>query len=178
MLLGTKAVSYQRFNLPAWLIFEREANYHSYPKLRVICDACCRVPAGRQDIHRHQARGKSACGYLMLGTQDEIVEQKAKYLGEITIDQAEYLAVVFALDRAAGFCRRQIEVWMDSEVIVGQLNGVYCLRSDRVKPLFDEVKKMERRFEKVSYFHHSRGSFWARAADKIANEEYSRLQKG
>ena len=114
----------------------------------------------------------------MVGGQDEIVEQRAKYLGELTIDQAEYRAVIFALDRAAAFCRREIEVWMDSEVVVGQLNGLFCLRSDRIKPLFDEIKELESRFYKVTYFHHSRGSFWARAADKIANEEYSRLQKG
>ncbi len=157
---------------------EKLAAYFCYPFLKIICDACCRVPENRQHIPQHKARGKSACGYVMVGGRDEVVEQRAKYLGDVTIDQAEYAAVIFALDRAPGFCRREVEVWMDSEVVVGQLNGIYCLRSERIKPLFDEIKKLERRFAKVSYFHHSRGSFWARAADKVANEEYSRLQRG
>ena len=159
-------------------ICESYGGYKCSPFLKIVCDACCRVPENRQHIIPHKARGKSACSYLMLGGRDEVVEKKAKYLGEVTIDQAEYSGVIFALDRAAAFCRREIEVWLDSEVVVGQLNGLYCLRSDRIKPLFDEIKKLEMRFAKVSYFHHSRGSFWARAADKIANEEYSRLQKG
>jgi ribonuclease HI len=161
-----------------WLIFERAAVYRSYSKLRVICDACCRVPAFRQNIAPHKALGKPACGYVMLDGGGGIIEQRAKYLGEFTVDQAEYYALIFALDNASGFCRRLVEVWMDNEIAVGQLNGFYCLRSERIKPLFDEVKKLEMRFEKVSYFHHSRGSFWARAADKLANEEYSRLQTG
>ena len=161
-----------------WMVFERAYFYRSYSKLRIVCDACCRVPAFRQNIPPHKARGKSACGYVMLDGGGRVIQQRAKYLGEFTVDQAEYRALIFALDNASGFCRRQVEVWMDNEIAVGQLNGFYCLRSERVKPLFDEVKKLELRFEKVSYFHHSRGSFWARAADKLANGEYSRLQKG
>jgi ribonuclease HI len=178
MLIETKTIYYKNFILQAWAVLEAQAAYRAFPRLRIICDACCRVPESRQHIPQHQARGKAACGYVMLGLGDEIVEQKAKYLGELTIDQAEYRAIIFALDRAAAFCRKELEIWLDSEVIVGQLNGIFCLRSDRVKPLFDEVKKLENRFGKVSYFHHNRGSFWARAADKLANDEYSRLQKG
>lgn len=163
---------------PLSIILESRAGYRYCSTLRIICDACCRVPESRQNIPRHQARGKAACGYVMLDSRDNIIEQGAKYAGEITICEAEYRAVIFALDRAAAFCRQTVEVWMDNEVIVGQLSGLYCLRSEKIKILFDEVKKMERRFQSVTYFHHSRGSFWARAADKIANEEYSRLQSG
>ena len=161
-----------------WYIFESRASYRSYSKLRVICDACCRVPDFRQNIPRHKARGKSACGYVFVDSGGRVVSQKAKYLGDLTVDQAEYHALIFALNNASGFCRQEVEVWMDNEIAVGQLNGFYCLRSERIKPLFDQVKKLEMRFAKVSYFHHSRGSFWARAADKLANEEYSRLRKG
>jgi ribonuclease HI len=164
--------------LQNWFVFERSAFYRSYSKIRVICDACCRVPEYKQDIPQHRARGKSACGYVFVNSNEKIISQKAKYLGDLTVDQAEYQALIFALNNASGFCRQEVEVWMDNEIAVGQLSGFYCLRAERIKPLFDEVKKLEMRFKKVVYFHHSRGSFWARAADKLANEEYSRLQKG
>ncbi len=165
-------------NLCPCAVMERSVPYRCYSALRIICDACCRVPEERQHILPHKARGKAACGYIMLDNSDSLVEQKAKYLGECTVDQAEYQAIIFALDRAAAFCREKIVIWLDSEVIAGQLSGWYCLRSELIKPLFDEVKKLELRYKSVTYFHHSRGSFWARAADKLANEEYSRLQKG
>ena len=163
---------------PVWVVLEGRAAYRQYGRLRIICDACCRVPENRQHIPRAKARGKSAGGYVMLDSGDNIIEQGAKYNGEVTVGEAEYLALIFALDRAAAFCRQNIEVWMDSEVAVNQLNGFYCLRSDKIKPLFDEIKKLELRYKSVKYFYHSRGSFWARVADKVANEEYSRLQKG
>lgn len=161
-----------------WQVMEYHGDYRSYRSLRVLCDACCRVPESRQQIPQHKARGKSACGYILLNEVGDIVEQGAKYIGEVTIDEAEYHAVILALDRAVGFCRQNIEVWLDSEVIVSQLNGLYCLRSDRIKILFDEVKKLELRFKSVKYFHHNRGSFWARAVDKVANDEYSRIHTG
>ena len=162
-----------------WMVFKRAYFYRSYSKLRIVWDACfaaCRFLG--KGILPHKARGKSAGGYVMLDDNSKVIEQGAKYFGDLTVDQAEYRALIFALDAASGFCRRELEIWMDNEIAVGQLNGFYCLRSLLIKPLFDEVKKMEMRFEKVSYFHHSRGSFWARAADRLANEEYSRLQKG
>src|SRR5579864_279700 len=86
------------------IVCEGMGSYHVYPSLKIVCDACCRVPENRQSIPQHKARGKAACGYLMLGGNNEaIIEQKAKYLGELTIDQAEYHGVIFALDRAAAF---------------------------------------------------------------------------
>jgi ribonuclease HI len=124
-------------------------------------------------------RGKSACGFAIIDPADIVIEKRSKYLGELTVPQAEYEGLIFALDSAVEFCRGEVEVWMDNEVIVKQMNGDYCIRSQHIKSLFDEVKKLESRFLKpVRYFHHSRGSFWARYADKLANEEYSRNQAG
>ncbi len=180
MLDYISILKYSQINIfeSPYLIKETFSVHRSYSKVRIICDACCRVPSHRQDIPQHKVRGRAACGYVMLNDQEQIINQRAKYLGEYTIDQAEYQTVIYALDNAVAFCRQSIEIWLDSEVVVGQLNGINCIRSDRVKPLFDEIKKLEHRFLSVKYFYHSRGSFWARAADKIANDEYSRIQKG
>lgn len=151
------------------------AKYH---KIKVICDACCRAPSNPftgEMFHR----GKSACGFIILDVEGQIICEQAKYLGELNVSQAEYEGLIFALDRAVEFCRGEVEVWMDSEVVIKQMNGDYCIRSSTAKQLFDEVKKREQRFiGPVKYFHHNRGSFWARHADKLANEEYSRNQAG
>jgi ribonuclease HI len=147
-------------------------------RVKIISDACCRVPSDKVTGAMH-GKGKSACGFVMLDEQNNVVAEKSKYLGELTPPQAEYEGLIFALDTAVEYCRQHIEVWMDSELVVKQMNGDYCIRSENVKLLFDEVKKLESRFlMPVKYFHHERGSFWARQADKLANEEYSRNQAG
>ncbi len=147
-------------------------------KLKIVSDACCRIPARSGGLPAG-VLGKSACGFLFLDQNNKVVEQKALYLGECTVPEAEYAGLIFALDYAVEFCRQDIDVWMDSELVIRQMNGVYCLRAPLIKKWFDEVKRMEQRFlGKVRYFHHDRGTFWAREADKLANSEYSRLHSG
>jgi hypothetical protein len=48
------------------------------------------------------------------------------------------------------------------------------LKAPNLKPLFDRVKTLERRFRTVGYFHHTRDSHTAKEADKIAHEYYRR----
>lgn len=149
-----------------------------YQKIKMICDATCRIPDSKIP-GIHYTRGKAACGYLIVDEQNNILAQGGKYLGELTVPRAEYEGLIFGLDMAVEFCRFYVEVWMDSELVVKQMNGDYCIRSAPVKELFDQVKVREQRFlGAVKYFHHSRGSFWGRHADKMANEEYSRNQTG
>ena len=150
-----------------------------YRNLKIITDACCRKFNTLTSNGFRNMRGKAACAFIFLDGADAIIEQRAKYLGECTAPQAEYNGLIFALDAAVEFCRGEIAVWMDSELVIRQMNGDYCIRSEQGKLLFDEVKKLERRFlGQVRYFHHDRGSFWARAVDKLANGEYSRLHGG
>ena len=149
-----------------------------YHKIKIVCDACCRAPSDPV-TGEMRYRGKSACGFVILDESNQIVLEQSKYLGELSPPQAEYEGLIFALDKAVEFCRGDIDVWMDSEVVIRQMNGDYCIRSESAKRLYDEVKKREGRFlGKVKYFHHDRGSLWARYADKLANAEYSRNHTG
>ena len=149
-----------------------------YRKLKLVSDACCRLQSDKATGVMH-GKGKSACGFVMLDETGEVIAERTKYLGELTVPQAEYEGLIFALDTAVEFCRTRVEVWMDSEFVIRQMTGDYCIRSEHVKLLFDRVKLMEQRFlEPVQYFHHDRGSLWARRADKLANEEYSRNHTG
>jgi len=67
---------------------------------------------------------------------------------------------------------------MDSEFVIRQLNGAYAIRAKSIKPLYDQVKQLESRFNgEVKYYHHSRDSDWAIEADELANEEYNKRQK-
>lgn len=144
-----------------------------YKKLKIVCDACCHKPNAHLG---NVGKGKSAGGIIFLDEIDQSVSEFGIYLGEMTPPQAEYTTLIRALDKAAGICRGEVEVWLDSEFVVKQLNGDYGIKSENMKPLYDEVKKLEGRFRLVSYYHHGRNTSLAKKADSLAEREYKKHQ--
>ena len=145
-----------------------------YKFLKIVCDACCHVPQAH--IKDRSGKGKSAGGVVFIDKLGNVVGELSFYFGELTPPQAEYNILIKALDKVSGLCRDDIEVWIDSEFIVKQLSGDYGIKSENMKPLFDEVKKLERRFNNIKYFHHSRYAKLAKQADNLAEREYKKAQ--
>lgn len=144
-----------------------------YKKLKIVCDACCHKPNSHLG---NIGKGKSAGGIVFLDDLDQLISEFGIYLGELTPPQAEYTILIKAMDKASGICREGLEVWIDSEFIVKQLNGDYGIKSENMKPLHDEVKKLERRFKTVDYYHHGRNTVLAKRADNLAEREYKKHQ--
>jgi len=144
-----------------------------YKKIKIVCDACCHIPQAH--TYGRAGRGKSAGGMIFINNGD-IVSEFGVYLGELTPPQAEYTTLINALDRASAICRGDVEVWLDSEFVVRQLNGDYGIKSENMKPLYHEVKKLEDRFSNVRYFHHGSSAVLAKRADRLAEQEYRRYQ--
>lgn len=148
-----------------------------YKKIKIITDACCKIENAH--LKGRIGKGKSACGMIILDEEENIILEKSKYLGELTVPQAEYNGLIFALDLASGYCRNDIEVWMDSELVIKQMNGDYGIKSENMKPLYDEVKKLEGRFSGFKkYFHHKRNAKWAKYVDALAEAEYNKNHLG
>jgi len=144
-------------------------------KLKIVTDSCCKIASAH--LPGRSSKGYAACGVLFLDEENQVISEHSQYLGEMTVPQAEYRGLIFALDKASGVCRGELEVWMDSEFVVRQLNGDYGIKSDNMKPLFHEVKALEHRFSKgVRYFHHPREAELAVRADQLANKELKKYR--
>jgi ribonuclease HI len=142
-------------------------------KTKVAVDA--RVQIKDAHISGRLGKGKATCGALIISETGE-KSIFSKYLGEMTVPEAEFRGLIFALDQAAAISRKEIEVWMDSELVIKWMNGEYRMKKEHIRPLFDEAKKYAQRFKNVEYFHHSRETELARRADKIAEEEFKKHQ--
>jgi len=142
-------------------------------KAKIIVDARCYI--SEANIHGRSNRGKSSCGALIINEKDEEFEFK-KYLGEATVPEAEFKGLIFALDQAVSISRYDVEVRMDSELVIKWMKGEYRMKKEHIKPLFDEAKKYEQRFKSVEYFHHPNTSILARRAHKLAEEAYNENQ--
>jgi ribonuclease H / adenosylcobalamin/alpha-ribazole phosphatase len=91
----------------------------------------------------------------------------ARPLGIQTNNVAEYSAVLFALERAHQLGAREVELVLDSKLIVEQLSGRWKIKNVGLMPLVARIQALLRDFRRLSIRHEPRAE--NRAADALAN---------
>ncbi len=130
-------------------------------KIKIIIDATCRVP----NAHKkgRAGYGYAACGVVILDEEDNILHESSKYLGEMTVPQAEMNALIEGLEIAPKYCRKDVEIWTDSKLVVEWMNGNFRLKKEHIRQLYDQaIVKQQRFMGDVKYFWHNRNSKWAK----------------
>ena len=112
--------------------------------------------------------GPAAAAFVIYGEDGKIIEKDGKYLGETTNNQAEYRAVILALERAKDLDAKEIDFYLDSELVVKQLNREYKVRDPDLAPLFLKIWNLSLGFKKITYTHVSRER--NKEADATVNE--------
>ena len=97
--------------------------------------------------------GPSASGYVIIDMNDTLLVDKGVYLGVTTNNQAEYQALKFALEEAQKMHARQVDVYMDSLLVVNQMNGVFKVKNRDLWPIHDAIKQLAASFEHISFTH-------------------------
>lgn len=116
--------------------------------------------------------GPAGIGAVIETETGEVVETISKYLGEKTNNQAEYQAVIEGLSKCKELGATAVHIYADSELLVKQANGEYKVKNEGLRPLFQEVKRLEQEIGVVRYEHVRREK--NKAADKLANEAMDR----
>ena len=75
----------------------------------------------------------------------------------MTCVEAEYAALIFALEQALGFDSGEVCVYSDSRVVVEQMQGVINVNSDTLRGLHHTARKLALRFERIHFMHIRRG---------------------
>jgi len=111
--------------------------------------------------------GPAAAGFV-IGDKEY-----SEYLGKQTNNYAEYYALIFALKKTKSLLGKikakttEVEVRMDSELIVRQMNGIYKIMEPDLKPLFVDVWNLRMDFKKVEFKHVPREQ--NKRADRLVN---------
>jgi ribonuclease H / adenosylcobalamin/alpha-ribazole phosphatase len=100
----------------------------------------------------------------------------SEYLGVQTNNVAEYTAVVRALTLAAELGAREVEMLLDSKLIVEQVNGRWKVKDAKMIPLHADVKARLGSFTRWSATHVPRAQ--NKQADALCNEAIDRVQVG
>jgi len=96
--------------------------------------------------------GPSASGVVILTMNDEVLENFGVYLGIGTNNNAEWLAVKFALEAVAKYQPKKVHAYMDSELVCKQLNGQYRVKHPDLKPIYMDVVALAKQYD-VTFEH-------------------------
>ena len=111
--------------------------------------------------------GPAAIGVVFMNGA-EIVEEYKEFIGDTTNNQAEYRAVLAALDIAAEKGYTHLDFFLDSQLVAEQLNRNYKVKEKGLQQLFLEAWNKIQGFTKVTF------SFIPREknieADRLVNE--------
>lgn len=111
--------------------------------------------------------GQAACGVVLYDEKGEELLRRARRLGRTTNNVAEYNGVLLALELCGQLDALQVELKLDSELIVRQLEGKYKVKSPDLKPLHARAVAAIDMFEHVRIAHVAREE--NKVADKIVN---------
>lgn len=114
-------------------------------------------------------RNRSAVGFIIYDQSYRLQARMGFVVDATTSNSAEYLALIHALDEAAAHTRREVLCFFDSEIVLGQLKGIFRLRSVRLRRYYHRVKDLERPFEKVIYCGVRRNDQRLRLAHQLAH---------
>jgi ribonuclease HI len=94
----------------------------------------------------------------------------SRFLGSRTNNQAEYEALIAALEAAVALHAEEIMCNLDSELVVKQLIGEYTVKNPELKKLWNKVQELNIRFKKVSFANVPRTNRQIQKADALVNE--------
>jgi len=119
--------------------------------------------------------GPAAAGVVITDDKGKILKEYSRYLGEATNNQAEYEAVIFALQKAKQLRIKELEIRIDSDLIGKQLLGEYKIKDPDLQPLFIKAWNLRLDFEKVDIKIIPREQ--NKKADKLVNQELDSRNK-
>ena len=110
--------------------------------------------------------GPAAAGIVLLDPSGRPVRQIGKVLGRLTNNQAEYQALLLALEAVAPYAPPDLQVLMDSELVVLQVTGRYRVKDPILQQLHARVQAAVAN-KKVTFRHVPRRL--NAEADRLAN---------
>lgn len=110
--------------------------------------------------------GKAACAFIAV-KDNKIIKQQSKYLGIATNNEAEYNAVILALEN---ILEKDITIISDSQLVVNQIQGNWKINKEHLELLNQKVQGLISN-RNVKLKNDSRENKFISLADNLVNQE-------
>lgn len=113
--------------------------------------------------------GQAAIGCVLEDpSKGETLREHYETIGIQTNNVAEYRALIEGLRIALKYHPNHLKAFMDSELIVKQLNGEYKVKMESLRVFFDEIQELRLEFPLVEFTHIPREDNYR--ADALVNK--------
>lgn len=113
--------------------------------------------------------GDSAYAYIIRDQDGHEIASGSDYLGKMTNNEAEYHGLLAGLKEVLRRGGSEIEVFMDSELVIKQLKGQYQVKAANLAPLNREAVDILSRMKAAKVHHVPRENEIITKADAMVN---------
>lgn len=114
--------------------------------------------------------GPAAIGYVAFTGSGNLIGKGSRCIGKHTNNEAEYEALLWAMERVLALGHDRVEFFSDSELMVRQVNGRYRTRNERLIALSKKVEAAKSGFASFRLSHVVRENRGTELADVLVNE--------
>ena len=111
--------------------------------------------------------GPAGIGVVIYDAHKKILKKIGEVIDFTTNNQAEYQALIRALGVAGQLGAEEVECFLDSELVVKQLQGLYKVRDPGLQPLAAKVLAQTAEFSQIKFRHIPREQ--NKLADQLVN---------
>ena len=117
--------------------------------------------------------GKAACAFIVV-KDNKIIKQKSKFLGyKKTNNEAEYNAIIFALENVL---EKELEIISDSELVIKQVTGKYRINKPHLVLLNQKIRGLISN-RKIKFSNSNRENKYIALTDILVNIELNKRNK-
>lgn len=109
--------------------------------------------------------GKAACAFIVVKDK-KIIREESKFLGIATNNEAEYNAIILALESVTG----DLDIVSDSELVIKQITGNYKITKPHLRELYEKVISLTQG-RNIKFSNAKRENEFISHADLLVNKE-------
>jgi len=113
--------------------------------------------------------GPSAIAFIILDEDDKVLKKDSRLVGIRTNNQAEYEALISALE-CASTLGREVTCYLDSQLVARQLSGETKIENPELRTLWRKVIALKMRFNKTSVIWVPRTDRHIQEVDSLVNQ--------
>lgn len=119
--------------------------------------------------------GPSAIGVVVSDQSGKEIKTIKEFIGSGTNNQAEYKALQRGLSEALALGADELTCFMDSELVVKQLTGLYKIKEPGLQLIASEILRQTKQFKRIEFKHVPR--IKNARADALVNEALDEQEK-